>query len=104
MTTQYLCKNERRRAIVRDLTPPELNGIDYLEVDSGDQKTLVIHFLHPLPGQPGAVPPAPAPELTRHNFVIEGGVRVTNIRSLEPVLAADKVLTLQVNAAGDFSD
>jgi hypothetical protein len=104
MTTQYLCKNERRRAIVRDLTPPELNGIDYLEVDPGDQKTLVIHFLHPLPGQPGAVPPAPAPELTRHNFVIEGGVRVTNIRSLEPVLAADKVLTLQVNAAGDFSD
>ena len=49
MTTQYLCKNERRRAIVRDLTPPELNGIDYLEVDPGDQKTLVIHFLHPLP-------------------------------------------------------
>ncbi len=104
MTTQYLCKNERRRAIVRDLLPPVLNGIDYLEVDPGDQKTLVIHFLHPLPGQPGAVPPAPAVELTRHNFVIEGGVRVTHIRVLEPVLTADKVLTLQVNAAGDFSD
>lgn len=104
MATQYLCKNERRRAILRDLTPPVLNGIDYLEVDPGDQKTLVLHFLHPLPGQPEAVPPAPAPELTRHNFVIEGGVRVTNIHVLEPVVAADNVLTLQMNAAGDFSD
>jgi hypothetical protein len=103
MPTQYLCKNERRRAIVRDLTPPVLNGIDYLEVDANDQKTLLVYFLHPLPGQTGAVPPAPAPPLARHNFVIEGGVRVTNIRILEPVSAADNVLTLQVNAAGDFS-
>lgn len=103
MPTQYLCKNERRRALVRDLTPPVLNGIDYLEVDSSDQKTLFIHFLHPLPGQTGAVPSAPAPELTRHNFVIEGGVRVTHIRVLELVSAAGHVLTLQVNSAGDFS-
>ncbi len=103
MPTQYRCKNERRRAVVRDLTPPFLNGIDYLEVASTDQRTLVIHFLHPLPGESGAVPPPPAPELTRRNFVIEGGVRVTNIHVLDPVAAADKELTILVNAAGDFS-
>ncbi|WP_088888988.1 hypothetical protein [Leptolyngbya ohadii] len=51
MATQYQCKNERRRAEVRDLRSVNgrspLNGIDYLEVAS-DQTTLVVHFLHPL--------------------------------------------------------
>jgi len=91
MSVQYRCKNEeRRRAVYRSET---INGIDYLEVLEG-QLTLEVHFFHPLPGQPDA--------LTRDNVVIEGGVRVQN-PPVADVSASDKVLTVQLNAYGDFS-
>lgn len=49
VSTQYRCKNERRRIEVRKRRDenglPILNGIDYLEV-SPDQKTLFIQFIH----------------------------------------------------------
>ena len=51
MNTQYFCKQARRRSLVLAQTPPALNGIDYLEVAHGDQTTLLVHFLFPLPGQ-----------------------------------------------------
>jgi len=104
MSTQYFCKNELRRAVVRDardeMGNPFLNGIDYLEVDASDQKILILHFIHPLPGQPDGFPSSPA--LARHNIVIEGGVRVTNIR-VESVVASGAELTITVKDAGDFS-
>lgn len=50
MVAQYRCKNERRRALLRQQVEQgttQLNGIDYLEV-KGDQTTLTVYFLHEL--------------------------------------------------------
>lgn len=106
MNTAYHCGNENRRDVVRLAKGgdgnPILNGIDYLEVVSFDQKTLAVHFIHPLPGQPGAVPPAPAAALTAGNFVITGGVRVRTVRVLG-VVTLGNVVTLTTDAAGDYS-
>jgi hypothetical protein len=109
MSTQYFCNKPRRRALVLEGSSgkPVINGIDYLEVAPLDQTTLSVHFLFPLPGQPGAVPPGPAPALTAANLMIEGGVRVTGI-TVKSISASDRVLTVTVNSAtpkivGDFS-
>jgi hypothetical protein len=95
----FFCKNQKRRLLVGESS--SINGIDYLEVASFDQKTLEVHFIHPLPGETGEIPPL-APPLTVNNFRFEGGVRVKNIRVVS-VSANDNVLTLTVDAAGDFS-
>jgi len=104
MGTQYYCKNEKRRELVRDRVGPDekplLNGIDYLEV-SPDQTVLEVHFIHKLPGQEGGVP-ADSDELSSKNVVIEGGVRVRDVR-VESVEAGGDVLTVHVNVPGDFS-
>lgn len=91
MNTQYHCKNPGRRDAVSKQTA--LNGIDYLEVASTDQKTLKVFFVLPLP--------SPLP-LTKNNVVITGGVRIRNLRVLA-VAAAENVLTVTVNGRGDFS-
>jgi hypothetical protein len=98
MSTQYRCGTERRRQAVR--ASSIVNGIDYLEV-AADQTTLLLHLIHPLPGQAGGVPAAAVP-LGRDNVSVRGGVRVTDIR-VDAVAAADRVLTVTVNASGDFS-
>jgi hypothetical protein len=100
MTTQFRCNTERRREAVRDQSPATLNGIDYLEVVSYDQKKLAVHFIHPLPGQSNGVPASPV--LTKENFLIEGGGRIRDLHVIT-VVAAANVATLTVNAAGDFS-
>ncbi len=100
MDTLFRCKNERRRDAVEDQTA--FNGIDYLEVASADQKTLEVHFIHPLPEEPGQVPPSPAPALTVDNVRIEGGVQVQDV----PVVAvstSNEILTVTVDEAGDYS-
>ena len=77
--TQYTCENKGRRDAVGATRgtdgKPKLNGIAYLEVASTDQRTLKVVFMHPLPGETDAVPPAPTPVLTKENVVISGGVR-----------------------------
>ncbi len=77
-----------------------------MKVWSLDQKELRIHFLHNLPGggQPNPVPPATPnlPQLTTANVIIEGGVRVRDIRVLS-VSSAGEVLTVKVKEAGDYS-
>lgn len=98
MDTQYLCENERRHGLVA--ASATLNGIDYIEVVSVDQKTLEVHFHHPLPGQLNGVPNSPA--LTEQNILLTGGTRVRDIR-VESVTASGDTLTVQVNARGDFS-
>jgi hypothetical protein len=106
MSSPYRCKNETRRSLVRNTTgadgKPVLNGIDFLEVATADQKTLRVRFIHPLPGQSDQVPSSPAPPLKRPNIVIDGGVRITDIR-VETMAAADRVLTVTVAEPGDFS-
>ena len=91
MNTQYHCHNPGRRDAVAKQTA--LNGIDYLEVATADQKTLKVFFVLPLP--------SPLP-LTKKNVVITGGVRIRNLRVLA-IAAADNVLTVTVDGRGDFS-
>lgn len=98
MATQYRCSNENRRDAV--FNSALLNGIDYLEVVTDDEKTLEVHFVHPLPGETGGIPASPA--LTKLNFVISGGVRITGIK-VQTLAVADNIATLTVNAAGDYS-
>src|SRR5881397_238675 len=103
MATQYYCRSSRRRAEVLTAVDgsgnPVLNGIDFLEVTSADEKTLTVHFLFNLPASPNAVPPPPAPPLTADNVLITGGVRITGIKVL-PVTSAGNTLTVPVSAAG----
>ena len=95
MATQYQCKNERRRAEIRNLRQTNgrspLNGIDYLEVAS-DQTTLVVHFLHPLP----------ANTLKPEHVVITGGSRIQSIL-VASVSSFDRILLVRVGSIGDFS-
>lgn len=109
MDRQFRCKNEGRRKAVASpidaegnpIVNPTVNGIDYLEVASEDQKTLKVYFLHNLPGQSSPVPPT-APPLKKENILIEGGVRIKNIRA-QGVTTSGNLLTITVNQAGDFS-
>ncbi len=93
LPAHYVCGTALRREAVRAATDaggrPLLNGIDYLEVGSADQKTLVATCLHPLSG--------PVPHV-----LIEGGTRITGIRATEVTASANR-LTVRVNSTGDFS-
>jgi hypothetical protein len=93
VSPQYICEKENRAKAVRN---SPLNGIDFIEVASVDQKKLEVHFLANLPA--GPTPPA----LTKANVQIEGGRRVRDIQVLGVVAAGEK-LTVTVNARGDFS-
>jgi len=91
MGTHYRCGSKRRRLEVGRSTT--INGIDYLEV-AECQKTLQVHFFHKLPEGPNA--------LTEDNVIIEGGVRVTDVRVKEAT-SSGKVLTVVVDKPGDYS-
>lgn len=78
-----------------------VNGIEWVEVASVDQRTLALTFVHPLPGQAGALPAGLAP-LTAENLRVSGGVRVAAIRAVSAA-AAGRVLTVTVDRAGDYS-
>ncbi|MEO6729681.1 MAG: putative baseplate assembly protein [Ferruginibacter sp.] len=99
METQFYCKNRDRWKKV-SATSNMINGIDYLEVSSIDQKKLTLFFLHNLPGQTNGRPANPP--LTTNNIFIEGGVRIKNI-TVTKVTSLNNVLTIEVDAAGDFS-
>jgi hypothetical protein len=118
--TIYACCNENRKAAI--LGNPTINGIDYLEVLDHDaiplasprQRTLLLHFLNPLPKNLGTT-----------NILITGGESITAITAQwvapatnppTPPLAnaqeaayfsalpdAPKALVVRVNEAGDFS-
>jgi hypothetical protein len=92
------CGDERRRAVT---AASDHNGIDYLEVDPADQRTLRVRFLQPLPGEAGGVPGAASP-LAAANLAVDGGVRVVGM-SVVAVGAAGRDLTVTVDRAGAFS-
>ena len=94
----YSCSDELRSEAVRDATT--VNGIDFLEVLAG-QTRLAVTFLHPLPGEVGAVPPSGS-TLDRRYLAIEGGDRVRGLRAVSTSIT-DKVLTVTVTGPGDFS-
>ena len=93
MPARYFCRNQRRAAEVRRKTNG-LNGIDFLEVASEDQKSLAVHFIHPLPTGGQA--------LSEDNVRIRGGTRFPNI-AIKSVATDGKVLTVTVDSAGDSS-
>ena len=93
MRTQYRCGNEHRRAQVRDMEAPPLNGIDYLEVLDTElaggpleplrQRLLLVYFVHNFDDAVGEAPSA-------NQVRIDGGVRVTGIE-VERVVRADTI-------------
>lgn len=83
------CDDDRRRAATAEST---VNGIDYLEVDPADQRSLHVHFLKPLSG----------PALTAGNVRVEGGVRIPNV-TVTGVTPSGDELTVEVDRSGDFS-
>jgi Baseplate J-like protein len=85
----YFCANPHRRDEVRKVN--FLNGIDFIEVAPADQRTLLVHFIHPVAG------------LTKDNFRILGGVRVIDVRVDAVVATAGEVVTLKTDRSGDFS-
>ncbi len=98
MTPIGIDRAERVRAVRAVET---VNGIDWLEVATGEQRQLEVTFVHPLPGEPGAVPAGQA-ALGLANIRIAGGVRVTGIR-VTGVVADGRTLTITVDRAGDYS-
>ena len=86
---QYFCATERRRDEVRRVN--FLNGIDFVEVAIADQRTLLVHFIRPVAG------------LTKNNFRIVGGVRVTDVQVQTLVGTVGEVVTLKTDRSGDFS-
>jgi predicted phage baseplate assembly protein len=71
-----------------------LNGIDFLEVTSADQRTLAVHCLKPAPAG-----------LTPDNVLIQGGESITHI-AIQAVSVSGtdpNVLVVQTAIAGDFS-
>ena len=97
---QYHCDDlGRRRAVLAQPAPavgdPEtrLNGLDYVEVATLDQRELDVFFLLPLH----------LPGLAAENFAIEGGERVTGIRVTAIVATAGRRIRIRVSARGDFS-
>lgn len=102
---RYSCARPRRRDLVRRAVDahgqPIVNGLDFLEVSPTDQRALTVRFIHPMPGQPGGVPSGP--DLTRENFVITGGVRVTGITVDKVEVSSPDTLVLHANTPGDYS-
>lgn len=101
MGSQYYCKNKQRRSEVQNQSV--LNGIDYLEV-SEDQTTLRVYFIHNIHPSHSPVPG----DITSLNYfvgklVIEGGVRIKNIRVVSAEIDDDNILKVTVDVPGDFS-
>ncbi len=103
MKTSEICRDDTKRRLAvkghRDAQDnPDLNGIDYIEVDESDQRILHVHLLDKAPEN-----------ITKNNVRIDGGRRIRNIQVKEVQLCdpddpdlAD-CLEVTVDKAGDFS-
>jgi hypothetical protein len=92
----FSCGTAERRRLVRGNAT--LNGIDYVEVGTGNgpdaRRTLLVHFLNPVAA------PIPAPGL----FHIDGGERYRGITVLDVEATTEQyVLRLTSSAIGDLS-
>jgi hypothetical protein len=93
---------ESRRAAL--LAARTVNGVDFVEVDPADPAKLYVHFVLNLPDAPNEpVPPNPGDALGAKNFRIDGGDRISPVRVVSAVRAADDTMALTVDRAGDFS-
>ena len=80
-----------------------VNGIDFVELQSVDATTLIVHFLNKVAFQPA--PPAMVVATITGGDRIQG-IRVNSIKSTDWSSDAEgrPLLTLSVDRAGDFSD
>ncbi len=77
MKTSEICQDDtKRRRAVRNHKDtdgnPDLNGIDYIEVDETDQRILHVRFMDKAPEN-----------ITEQNVRIAGGQRIRNIQVIE---------------------
>lgn len=97
-----ICSDDRQRRYDvrahRTDDKPDLNGIDYIEVDADDQRILYVHFMDRAPEN-----------LSEKNVRITGGRRIRHIKALHVLLCdpddpelAD-CMRVTVDKAGDFS-
>jgi hypothetical protein len=98
--TRYFCCDERRREVVR--ATGFGNGIEFLEVVDGPavpaadrQRLLRVHFLN--------APTAALLAMEPDQVQITGGVRLTGIKVVPPLVFDDEVLVVRVDGPGDFS-
>jgi len=105
MSAKYCCALTNRLQAVKAYNAgvpaaQRLNGIDYLEVASSDQRTLHVVCI------------LPTTALTKEHCRIDGGVRITGITLDQPLLTSGPLdsganplgLLIHVSSAGDFSD
>ena len=102
----YYCKNENRRSLISGTKDPDgkpvINGIDYLEIASHDQKQISLFFIHPPPGLLDQTPSFPL-SLSKENFRITGGERIKDIKILSVVCLPPNEIRILVDRPGDFS-
>ena len=105
MNIVKICSDDSiRRRLVREHRNPDdadkldLNGIDYIEVDTNDQSVLSVYLLNAVPHT-----------LTQDNIRIEGGQRIRNIQ-IEDMQLCDpddpdqaNCMRVKVSQSGDFS-
>jgi hypothetical protein len=92
---RLVCSGEERRELVRRRVGR--NGLDYVEVEGEDQKTLRVYFLGRAPER-----------IEKENVRIEGGRRITGIRVTRIDVVTneqdlDDYMDVTVDQAGDFS-
>jgi hypothetical protein len=105
MKAPQICLDEARRESVREAS---LNGLDYVEVASDDQKKLAVYFLGKAP-PPLKVGENVSPPITPRNVRIEGGERIPGVRVLNVTIhrsgrrREDDWMEVIVDKAGDLS-
>lgn len=102
LKTSRICSDDRQRRYDvrahRTNEKPDLNGIDYIEVDADDQRILYVHFMDRAPEN-----------LSEKNVRIAGGRRIRTIKALDVTLcdpsdpALADCMQVTVDKAGDFS-
>ena len=93
---------EERRETLRNFpTTPTVNGIDRIEVAGADRRVVVVHLVHPAPGEPGGVPAGGAP-ITLADIDITGGDIRRGLQAISLTVSGDR-LEIELDRSGDFS-
>ena len=113
MKISQLCRDTTRRRHTihehnaqrkQNKQPPDLNGIDYIEVDEQDQRILYVHFMENAP-----ILVETSQDFTKANVRIKGGRRISGIKVKEVKVCEPEdeeqpdCMEVVVDKAGDFS-
>lgn len=88
---------QQRRSDLLAHPDPNRNGIDFVEIDPGDHRIVIITFLRPVPVPAYDLPTTPS------LAAFTGGVRVTGIHVLTATRLAPDRIRLVTDKAGDHS-